>query len=134
MAAPKKTAATKKPAAPKKKAPAKKPAAKKVDPTKLAPLEVPVTFPEDALEAPAVTESIVGDPGEGGGDIEPRSPLDIDPKVQAGGVGGAVGLVALWLLNTYGPTALQNPPEIIQGALLLIIAGIFAYAKKNAAS
>lgn len=121
MAAPKKTAAAKKPAA---KKPVKKPAAKPVNPD-----DVPVVFAEENL-GEDITASVVGDPGEGG-DITPRSPLDIDPKVQAGGIGGAAGILVLWLLQTY---AHVNPPEIVQGAILLIIAGIFAYFKKNAAS
>ena len=115
--------AAKKPAA--KKTPAKKPAVRKV----VDPEATPVEFAGEALEVPAV-EVTPADAGEGGEET-PRPLTDIDPKVQAGGVGGAIGLVVLWALQEYADVV---PPEIVQGAILLIITGLFAYMKKNAAS
>jgi hypothetical protein len=121
---------------PSKKPAAKKPAAKKPAPKKAA-------APKKQVAAkPAITSSntdatidlrvdpnanIVGDPGNAG--VEAPAWNDINPKVNAAGIGGAAYTVALYVASQFGVDLSSVPVEVLAAGGVLV-AWLSGYMKR----
>lgn len=116
---------------PSKKPAAKKPAAKKPAPKKAAAPKKPVaakpatTNPIDLRVDP--NANIVGDPGNAG--VEAPAWNDINPKVNAAGIGGAAYTVALYVASQLGVDLNSVPVEVL-AAGGVIVAWLSGYAKR----
>lgn len=118
-----------------KKPAAKKPAAKKPAPKKAA-------APKKVAAKPATTSSnttatidlrvdpnaqIVGDPGNAG--VEAPAWNDINPKVNAAGIGGAAYTVALYVASQFGVDLSDVPVEVLAAGGVLV-AWLSGYMKR----
>lgn len=122
---------------PSKKPAAKKPAAKKPAPKKAAAPKKPVAA------KPAITSSntsadtidlrvdpnaqIIGDPGNAG--VEAPAWNDINPKVNAAGIGGAAYTVALYVASQFGVDLSDVPVEVLAAGGVLV-AWLSGYMKR----
>lgn len=115
--------------------PSKKPAAKK----KAAPKKA--AAPKQVAAKPAITSSntdaidlrvdpnanIVGDPGNAG--VEAPAWNDINPKVNAAGIGGAAYTVALYVASQFGVDLSSIPVEVLAAGGVLV-AYLSGYLKR----